>query len=147
MSAIKKLHNIISTGAANLQKVTSTKINEIIDKINNSGLDYKVYTVLITQSSTSAPTVKVLKNTLSGAIVWTRTGAGQYLGTLNSAFTADKTFTMVNEKGQFGAFVDNTQEVELGRETANTVILGTSIDGIYSDGTLTDTPIEIRVYN
>jgi hypothetical protein len=38
-----------------------------------------------------APVATVIKNTI-GDIVWTRTGVGQYVGTLTGAFTEDKTF-------------------------------------------------------
>ena len=56
---------------------------------------YKKYIALITQSSTSAPTVIVLENTI-GPIVWTRTAVGVYFGTLTGAFTLDKTYVMLS---------------------------------------------------
>lgn len=51
----------------------------------------KVYAANLNQSGTSAPSVVVLANTLSGPIVWTRTGVDNYRGTLSGAFTANKT--------------------------------------------------------
>lgn len=48
---------------------------------------YKVYSCLLTQSGTSAPTAAVLENTLGGTVVWTRpTSAGGYTATLTGAF-------------------------------------------------------------
>lgn len=52
---------------------------------------YKVYTALISQSGTDAPTAIVLENTL-GNVVWTRVSEGIYIGTLTGAFTTNKTF-------------------------------------------------------
>lgn len=55
--------------------------------ITNSG--FLIYKVLMSQVGTENPTIVALKNSL-GNIVWTRTGVGQYLGTLDGAFTAPK---------------------------------------------------------
>ena len=57
---------------------------------------YKKYIALITQSSTSAPTVIVLENTI-GPIIWTRISTGVYEGTLTGAFTLDKVYTTLNQ--------------------------------------------------
>jgi hypothetical protein len=53
---------------------------------------YKVYTALLTQSGTSAPTATVLENTLGGTVVWTRNSGGSYTATLSGAFPASKTW-------------------------------------------------------
>lgn len=57
--------------------------------------NYKVYTALLSQSGTDAPTAIVLENTI-GEIVWTRDDVGVYLGTLNATFIEDKTFVLLN---------------------------------------------------
>lgn len=59
---------------------------------------YKVYSALLTQSGTSAPTATVLQNNTSGTIAWTRGASGQYVGTITGdTFTADKTFVLMNQ--------------------------------------------------
>jgi len=62
--------------------------------LKNPVRGYKIYTALLTQVGTSAPTATVLENTI-GDIVWTRSGTGEYIGTLASAFTIDKTTVSV----------------------------------------------------
>ena len=57
---------------------------------------YKKYIALISQTSTSAPTVIELENTI-GPIIWTRSVTGLYNGTLSAAFTLDKTYVMINQ--------------------------------------------------
>ena len=58
---------------------------------------YKKYIALISQSSTSAPTVIELENTI-GPIVWTRSGTGVYYGTLTDMFPdPDKVYIMINQ--------------------------------------------------
>lgn len=52
---------------------------------------YEVYSALLTQSGTSAPTATVLENTLGGTVVWSYVTTGTYDATLSGAFTADKT--------------------------------------------------------
>lgn len=56
---------------------------------------YKLYTALLTQTSTNAPVATVLENTLGGTVVWSYDDVGQYIGTLNSAFTANKTIIFI----------------------------------------------------
>lgn len=51
--------------------------------------EYKEYVATVSQSGTGptdAPNPTVLKNTLGGTLVWSRTGAGNYLATLTGAF-------------------------------------------------------------
>lgn len=99
---------------------------------------YKSYTALLTQSGTSDPTVKVLENGLSGSVVWTRNSAGLYYGTLTGVFTADKTavFTMKQTSG-------GASDVIKGAQRASSDIISVMTN---TDGVLTDTSIEIRVY-
>jgi len=61
------------------------------NKVAGSVVGVKRYKALLTQTGTNAPVATVLENTLGGTVVWTRTGAGVYVGTLASAFTVEKT--------------------------------------------------------
>ncbi len=76
---------------------TSTGLDSVIGlegstvKTGSAGGGYLVYVALLTQTGTSAPVATVLTNTLGGTVVWTRDGAGNYLGTLAGVFTANKT--------------------------------------------------------
>lgn len=54
---------------------------------------YLVYTALLSQSGTDAPVATVLENTLGGTVVWTRSGIGNYVGTLAGVFTINKTIS------------------------------------------------------
>lgn len=104
---------------------------------------YKIYRALITQSSTDAPTVVVLQNELSAAIVWTRDSAGLYYGTLAGAFTENKTFG-------FCSIADVTAGVaSVSRATGNTVALQTAqySDHTKIDGLLNNASLEILVHN
>ena len=104
---------------------------------NSSARPYKVYTALISQSGTSAPTATVLENTLGGTVVWTRTGSGSYVGTLAGVFTTNKTVIFVNNSdAAFGYGVAlNTGD--------GTIHWENGADGRMNN---TGTMIEIRVY-
>jgi hypothetical protein len=52
---------------------------------------YSLYTAILNQAAVAAPTATVLQNEI-GTIVWTRTSAGVYVGTLVAAFPAGKVF-------------------------------------------------------
>lgn len=55
---------------------------------------YKVYTFEIFATGLADPTLTIFENTI-GSIVWTRDDAGEYTGTLASAFTNNKTWCML----------------------------------------------------
>lgn len=103
------------------------------------GRPYKVYTALLSQTGTDAPTAVVLENTLGGAIVWTTLGDGQYIGTLASAFTANKTWLSLLKPQQIAL------EFTFTRGGANTVELRSSDDLDWNSAQ--PFYIEIRVYN
>jgi len=105
------------------------------------GADYKVYTALLSQSGTSAPTATVLENTLGGTVVWTRDGAGIYHATLTGAFPANKLYTTPDPT--LGYYFPNIPlSVTLYRSTDDVMILESS-GGEDIDSTI---QIEIRVY-
>ena len=59
----------------------------------------KIYSVTLSQTSTSAPAATILKNTLGGVPVWARTSAGLYTCTLASAFPTDKVLILLGASG------------------------------------------------
>lgn len=101
-------------------------------------LPYKVWIGLLSQSGSAAPTASVYANTLGGNIVWSRTSAGLYAGTLVGAFPAGKIFPV-------SGFTDYAAlTVFTVARASNDVVSVATPDG---DGVLNNTPVEIRVYN
>lgn len=101
------------------------------------GASYLVYTAIINQGGGSAPVATVLENTLGGTVVWTRDDAGQYVGTLTGAFTADKTFF--------------TSQRLMAASLGTAIIRWNDDDSVFiyvgdGDGELENVSIEIRVY-
>jgi hypothetical protein len=103
---------------------------------------YKKYIALITQSTTNAPTVIELENTI-GPIVWTRTAVGVYFGTLAGVFTLDKTYVMLSN-------VELNGIVTAERRDNNSIEINTtnlhSPTAAHHDTHLLKNTIEIRVY-
>jgi hypothetical protein len=102
---------------------------------------YTKYIALITQSSTAAPTVIELENTI-GPIVWTRTAVGTYLGTLASAFTVGKTYAMISNVEPDGVVRIETALNYIQIITTNLH----SPTAALHDNHLKDNTLEIRVY-
>lgn len=100
---------------------------------------YKVYRALLTQSGTSAPVATVLENTI-GNVVWSRTGAGHYKGTLNGAFDPAKTHVLANgyASGYGYGFPDGTGNAFL--------VYSTLKNGTDDDNILTSSAVEVKVY-
>ena len=103
---------------------------------------YKKYIALITQSSTSAPTVIELENTI-GPIVWTRTAVGEYEGTLTGAFTSNKTYVTLSQvyKNSMAVIYRKTDDI-IEIETTNLH----SPTAAHHDTHLSKNTLEIRVY-
>jgi hypothetical protein len=99
---------------------------------------YKMYTALVSQTGTSAPVVTVLDNTI-GNIVWTYDSTGEYIGTLTGVFISGKVY--------FSALPSQITQLKLVRLNNNSVNLGTVTSGVKTNGLLSNTPIEIRIYN
>ena len=97
---------------------------------------YKVYTALLSQTGTSAPTATVLENTLGGTVVWTRVGNGSYRATLTGAFVLDKTTAQIT---------GNNTSVILAAYRASDDIVAVNTQTL--DDSITKGTIEIRVYN
>lgn len=108
---------------------------------------YKVYSAEFSQSGTSAPTVVIKQNEV-GSIVWSRSGAGDYRGTLTGAFSSANFLTAqiiyLGNNGAFGgvaqAFINKVSNDEI-RMLTQTGDL-TNVDNL-----LINSFIEIRVYN
>jgi hypothetical protein len=108
-------------------------------------VDYKVYSALISQSGTGVPTAKILKNTTGATFSFGRTLAGSYTVTASSnVFTANKTASIysLNTGGAYSNAMMNFWYIGatfFSIETLNTSTL--------TDGIMSDTFIEIRIYN
>lgn len=128
----------------------ATLSNEVVVKsqLETASRPYKVYTALLTQSGTNAPTAIVLENTLGGTIVWSRTAVGEYLGTLTGAFILDKTIGFVQSTSTQGA--DFSIHYILNRIDNNSIYLSSfkaNSSSTRYDDIMFKIPIEIRVYN
>lgn len=120
--------------------------------IIGSTLGYKVYTALLTQSGTGAPTVTVLQNTI-GTIVWSRVSIGSYKGTLTGVFTSGKTFYNITYNNNAGGGGSGEFLIyEIRNDNINAIQISTlDVEMVThlanpSDSLLSSTPIEIRIY-
>lgn len=143
---IEKLKSKFFTGAWLTDvKQYFAKINEIIDNINKSSVNYKIYRALVNQNGTDAPTVTVLENTLGGVPVFTRDGIGEYGITLTGAFTNNKTFFRCNGiSGQGNTIITGINDVN--SLNINTFNWGGTDDEL-DDSLLDNSPLEIIVYD
>jgi hypothetical protein len=132
----------LSSGT-NIKTINGSSVLGSGDLVVNTALPYKVYTALLSQSGTNDPTVTVLQNTFASYFSWVRTSTGVYTGTLTNAFsTANKNYVSLTQN------YNEKQGIEVG--SSNTAIIRTSEAGtspLPGDSSLTNTPVEIRVYN
>ncbi len=107
--------------------------NSTVDKLQNliNGNAPLVYTALVTQSGTNAPSFIVLQNTI-GDIEWSYLGVGSYRGTLSNAFPLGKS-GMINgfggdeAKGFLNYYFNDENTIDLvtsnpGQDLANNIL-------------------------
>lgn len=132
--------DITFTGEVNFTDATVTGL------AGGDSRPYKVYTALLTQSGTSAPTAVILENTFPSAIVWAFSSAGSYVGTLTAAFVENKTQCWIEQSSTDTA--PGTSFKRIVRTGANTVQIDCSdAEENPRNDIIVDTPIEIRVYD
>lgn len=108
------------------------------------GSSYLVYTALLSQSGTSAPTATVLENTLGGSITWTRTTTGVYTGTLAGAFLVNKTWGVANLDGE--SEIDLEHYARFGRVSSDAIRVRTFRSSGVAQDEFEFLCLEIRVY-
>jgi hypothetical protein len=103
---------------------------------NNWGTDTNILTY-----NTGAPVVTVLENTI-GNIWWTYDSVGKYIANSTNAFTNGGTWQLIENSGAGGGVISSILYVN-----SNVIWVYSFDGGTQSDDILSNTPIEIRVYN
>lgn len=120
--------------------------NDGLNPTNN----YKVYRALISQVGTDDPTVVVLENTLGEDLIFTRIEPGLYdvTSTLEQ-FKIDKTFLYIGplNDGDYSSISGLTAMRNYNDSTLKIVAQQNFTERIYGDGLLSNTPLEILIYN
>ena len=102
---------------------------------------YKVYSVLLSQAGTNAPTVIILENTLGFVPVWSYQGVGDYRIFETGGFPDSRTIAFVTNG--YGPEADILEWY--GNSDQRTV--ASYIGVTPTDGIVDYTPYEIRVYD
>lgn len=135
-----RLDNLAGTGTRTVVADASGNLSASATSTST----YKVYTALVTQSGTSAPTAIVLENTTGATITFARTGAGMYTATFSSAvLTTNKTTMSISS-----TFTDTIGSGGVGSTTVvniYTTIVNPSY--AFSDGRMSSSTFEVRIYN
>lgn len=147
---IDKLKNRFVTGTFVADvKQYFTKINEIIDYLNNQvpAVNYKIYRALMTQTGGDDPVVTVLENTLGETITWLRDSTGIYSANSSGIFLQNKTFLTINKSDysgrQFSFYRADNDRLEVVTEYFDNLIIGF----VQNDNILINTSVEIIIYN
>jgi len=115
------------------------------DMSNFGTSTYKVYTALLTQTSTNAPVAISLDNTI-GNIVFNYIGVGIYDMVLTSAFLAGKTW-VVGGSADINAGGGDFATLDIRRYNDDSIRLYTYDNFTPANDMIVNTSIEIRVYN
>jgi hypothetical protein len=124
----------IKDGGVDDEKSAKITREELAKALNGGWL---IYRATMSQSSTAAPTVTVIENTI-GNIIWTYSATGRYFGTLAGAFVNATFFTICLTDGFNNAGVYKNDDDSIGVKTTNNSFSA-------ANGILSDTCVEIRV--
>jgi hypothetical protein len=114
--------------------------DDLIVTGTNNIRPYKVYSALLSQTGTNAPTAIVLENTI-GFIGFNYLTVGNYSITSNGDFTLNKTAIFANS-----VIVNNGETVACAYGSTLFCQINTRLLGVSTDGILNKTFVEIRVY-
>ena len=123
----------------------------------SSGVPNEYGTANLTYNA-GAPVSNVLENTLGGDVIWTRNGTGSYTGTLIGAFVSGKYVQPPIAALGFDQYVHDGGATSLPiiesidrcfywRNDDDSIAVFTIESDSFSDNRLSDTAIEIKVYN
>lgn len=102
----------------------------------------KIYTALISATAGNDPTVTVLGTNEVGSVVWTRNSSGNYTGTLSGAFTANKTWVVIQRGSGTTGFINGW----IFNSSANTINIQTFDNVGNSVDSFDNIAFEVRVY-
>ncbi len=129
-------------GTISAQPATTANQVPTWGQVQAAARPYKVYTALLTQTGTNAPTATVLENTLGGTISWSYSNIGVYGASLPISISQAKTICFISSGvtnvNIFGAGYANGSSIQISNRQPN---------GLYSDSLMTNVNLEIRVYN
>jgi hypothetical protein len=119
------------------------EVADYVDQEIQSVKPYKIYSILISQSGISDPTVTtLLENTFTGVITWAKLSTGIYEGTITTTeFTNLKTGFIITPIGvdlNCAAYSTANNKVQIKTWQPSTAA--------FADGQLNETFFEIRVY-
>lgn len=104
---------------------------------------FKTYSATISQGAGAAPVATVIENTL-GTIVWSRSSAGLYVGTLTGAFTSGKVELLCQGVVQGGTVAGFYTLNNINANTINLISYDTSFN--QADSILNNSHVKILVY-
>ncbi len=143
-------NNPNSTVVEKLAAAIGVDIKSIAKTLDFYGRPYRVYTALLSQSSTDAPTAVVLENTFPFEPTFIYEDVGIYsiifpfVIPINKFFIVynPTTVDLVTSNGIITEMYYNGPGLDISKITINTAAVG----GAFSDGELQNNSVEIRVY-
>lgn len=109
----------------------------------NGARPYKVYTALLSQTGTNAPTATVLENSTGYTFTYSYGSTGQFGVTSSTSLPDGKTGILIGSGNSVGG---TTKNVTASFASGTVAVLTSSNTGVATNGILDRTIIEIRIY-
>jgi hypothetical protein len=136
------MNSLIALINALTAPVSLSALKSVLLAIGGQVRPYKVFTALVSQADTGAPTMTILENTLSGTPVFSYDDVGEYELTLAGEFVNNK--TVVITKLIIGFNQANSYLAE--RVSNDVVEVKSYATGTLSNSRLSNSYLEIRIY-
>lgn len=143
-------NNPNSTVVEKLAAAIGVDIKSIAKTLDFYGRPYRVYTALLSQSSTDAPTAIVLENTFPFEPTFTYESVGTYSMKFPFEIPIDKFFIVYNpttvDSVTISGIITEMYYYGPGLNESKIMINTAIVGGTFNDGELLNNSVEIRVY-
>ncbi len=140
--------NFILAGGTGNQVTGNLEVSGGLTVNGTSNLrPYKVYTALVTQTSSLDPTDLILESTFNSTLTWNRDYTGRYTISSTAEFTQDKVFVVFSQNAALATSTTPCHYNWQWYDSSNLYIESLNVAGATADNLFSATSVEIRVYN
>ena len=108
---------------------------------------YKVYSALVSQTSSLDPTDSVLESTFNSTLTWNRDYTGRYTVSSSAEFTMDKLFVTFSQNAALATSSTPCHYNWQWYDSSTLYVESLNVAGATADNLFSATSVEIRVYN
>ena len=135
------------SGNMGVKNVTKNfSVGSLVNLINSAVNGYRVYTAYLSQEDEENPVPTVLFNNISGSITFERVAQGVYDCIISGADNFDTAWYALTDNTFFlGSTTENY--ITITKTSSSTLTIRSYKSGVLGDKALSETPLEIKIFD